>query len=158
MADSGSPRSDSGTDPGGAFKEARGAAAGQSERLADAASEAAERLAPHSESLARYAQRLGEGASDLAERLRTRSADQLFADLQAFARRNPTLFMVGAFAAGMAVTRLIKAPAADAGGRSTASRAAPRKQESGRSLHQEVAAGMSRAADEGSPGRATEPR
>ena len=62
--------------------------------------------------VARYAERAALGIDRLAEAVRQRSWNDIFADTEEFARRRPTLFVLGAIAAGFAAGCLAAAPAA----------------------------------------------
>jgi hypothetical protein len=59
--------------------------------------------------LAEYAQRLSEGVARVADHVRHRSLDELTADAQMLARRNPAVFLVGSVAVGLALSRFMKA-------------------------------------------------
>lgn len=62
--------------------------------------------------VARYAERAALGIDRLAEAVRQRSWDDILADTEEFAHRRPTLFVLGAIAAGFAAGCLAAAPAA----------------------------------------------
>jgi hypothetical protein len=85
------------------------AAADQAEAVAGAVRDAAGRLGEQNESLAEYAERVSEGVSRMADRLRNRSIDELTTDAQDLARHNPTIFLLGSVAVGLALSRFMKA-------------------------------------------------
>ncbi|MFO7276714.1 MAG: hypothetical protein DIU56_006740 [Pseudomonadota bacterium] len=87
------------------------AVAEQAETLAGAIDTAARQLGEQNQSLAGYASELAESIGRLAENLRSRSLDELAADTQALARRNPALFLLGSVAVGVALSRFVKASA-----------------------------------------------
>jgi hypothetical protein len=60
-------------------------------------------------SLADYTGELAENIRQLAEQLRHRSIDELLADTQTLAQRNPTMFLLGSVTAGVALSRFFKA-------------------------------------------------
>ena len=62
--------------------------------------------------VARYAERAALGIDRLAETVRQRTWNDILADTEEFARRRPTLFVLGAIAAGFAAGCLAAAPAA----------------------------------------------
>src|SRR5215212_3257817 len=64
-----------------------------------------------------YARQAGEKLQQVAERLESGGLEGALSDLQAFARRRPGVFLLGAAAAGFAVGRLVRgAQAANADG------------------------------------------
>lgn len=87
------------------------AVAEQAESLAGAIGTAARQLEEQNQSLAGYASELADSVGRLADSLRNRSLDELAADTQALARRNPTLFLLGSVAVGVALSRFMKASA-----------------------------------------------
>lgn len=91
------------------LEEGKNAAADQAERAADTLNDVAARVGEENQTLAQYAQRVSEGVSRLADRLRTRNLDDLSADVQSLARRNPTMFLLGSVAVGFALSRFLKA-------------------------------------------------
>lgn len=91
------------------LEEGKDVAADQAERLAQAADTAAAGLGDQDPTLANYASQLAAGMHRFAENLRHRSINELAADTQALARRNPTLFLLGSVALGVALSRFMKA-------------------------------------------------
>lgn len=87
----------------------KSAAADQVEQLASAVDTAAGELRDQDNTLAHYAGELASGMDRFAENLRTRSIDELAGDVQALARRNPTAFLLGSVALGVALSRFLKA-------------------------------------------------
>lgn len=85
------------------------AAADRTEELADTVRSVASQLEERAPGLASYAGDLASNMNRLAESLRTRSIDQLAADAQDIARRNPTLFFLGSAAVGVLLARFAKA-------------------------------------------------
>jgi hypothetical protein len=63
------------------------------------------------ESLAAYAGQLAGSMKNLADSLRQRNLDELVNDTQQLARSNPTLFLMGSVAVGIALSRFLKASA-----------------------------------------------
>src|SRR5690606_29180870 len=63
------------------------------------------------QTLAAYAGHLAQKLSWFADKLRTSSVDELMADAQAFARRNPGVFVLGSIGVGVALGRFLKASA-----------------------------------------------
>jgi hypothetical protein len=91
------------------LKQGKQAAADQADTVADALKDTADRLGERNASLAEYAQRLSEGVAQMADHVRHRSLDELTADAQALARRNPAVFLIGSVAVGLALSRFMKA-------------------------------------------------
>jgi hypothetical protein len=91
------------------LKQGKEAAADQTDTVADALRETADHLGERNASLAEYAQRLSEGVARVADHVRHRSLDELAADVQTLARRNPAVFLVGSVAVGLALSRFMKA-------------------------------------------------
>jgi hypothetical protein len=60
---------------------------------------------------AEYASEIGSTIKNFADNLQNRSIDDLVNDTRAFARRNPTMFLLGSIAIGVAVSRFLKASA-----------------------------------------------
>jgi hypothetical protein len=58
-----------------------------------------------------YANQLAEGIGRFGSRLRDSSIEDLAADLQSAARRNPAAFVLGGLALGIALARIVKASA-----------------------------------------------
>jgi hypothetical protein len=100
----------------------KGSAAGTIDQLASAVDNVRGDL-EGSPTLSRYAGELSGSMHGLAERLRSRSVDDLAADVRSLARRNPTVFVAGSIAIGLLGARFLKATArreettADTGGR-----------------------------------------
>jgi hypothetical protein len=85
------------------------AAASQVQQLAGAVEDAAGRL--QNDTLASYASDLGRRLSTFAERLQQKSVDEMLDEARGIARRNPTVFLLGSVAAGVALSRFLKASA-----------------------------------------------
>lgn len=82
--------------------------------FAEAVGSAADRLGElHHEGLAEYANRLSSQLSDVSDRLRSKSIDELADDVRRLAERNPALFLLGAVAVGVGLSRFAKASARD---------------------------------------------
>jgi hypothetical protein len=88
----------------------KGAAAGTIDQLADVVDKAGGDL-EGSPTLSRYASELSGSMHGLAERLRSRSIDDMAADVRSLARRNPTVFIAGSIAIGLLGARFLKATA-----------------------------------------------
>jgi hypothetical protein len=82
-------------------------AAEQIEEVAHALSRAGEQLESQP-TLAGYASQIATSVSNIATRLRDGSIEELIDDTRQLARRNPGLFMLGSFAAGVALARFLK--------------------------------------------------
>jgi hypothetical protein len=80
---------------------------------------------------AEYASEVGNSIKNFADSLQNRSINDLVEDTRAFARRNPTIFLLGSIALGVAVSRFLKASATH-----------PQRYESER-VHRETAVPMS---------------
>jgi predicted phage tail protein len=93
------------------LEQGKSGAADQAEAVAEAVDDTAERLRGQNESLAEYGHKISAAVSGMAERLRNSSLDQLAADAQDFARRNPSVFVIGSIAVGVALSRFVKASA-----------------------------------------------
>lgn len=98
----------------GQFEQGKQAAATQVERVASAVQHAATELGDGDGTLAGYATELSRGVQSLAENLRNRSVSDIAADMQTLARRNPTTFLLGSIAVGLALGRFMKASSARA--------------------------------------------
>ena len=86
------------------------AAADQAKSLAGAVERAAEDLREQNQqSLADYAGQLAGSMKSFADNLKSRSTDDLIRDTQQLARKNPTLFVLGSVAVGVALSRFFKA-------------------------------------------------
>jgi hypothetical protein len=88
-------------------------AAEQIEEVAHALSRAGEQL-ENQPTLAGYASHIADSVSNIATRLRDGSIEDLIDDTRQLARRNPGLFMLGSFAAGVALARFLKSSQAAA--------------------------------------------
>ena len=78
--------------------------------FAEALGSAATRLSElHHEGLADYTNRLSSQLSDVSSRLRDKSVDELAGDVRQLAERNPALFLLGAVAIGIGLSRFAKA-------------------------------------------------
>jgi hypothetical protein len=92
------------------FEERKHTAADQTEKLAGVVDRVSEELrGQDQESLAEYAGQLAGSMKNFAESLRQRSLDELVKDTQQLARSNPTLFLMGSVAVGIALSRFLKA-------------------------------------------------
>jgi hypothetical protein len=79
--------------------------------VAHALRKTAEELRQENELIGRYAEQAADQVERLAETVRQRGLGDLVADLDDFARRQPTMFLVGAVAAGFIVGRFMAASA-----------------------------------------------
>lgn len=86
-------------------------AAEQVEQVASALKSAGNQLGSQS-TLGNYAHQFADGVSRFGSRLRDGRIEELVSDVQTFARRNPTLFIVGGLALGVVLARVVKASAA----------------------------------------------
>src|SRR5918999_2192467 len=92
------------------FEARKHTAADQTEKLAGVVDRVAEELkGQDQQSLADYAGQLAGSMKSFAENLRGRSLDELVKDTQQLARNNPTLFLMGSVAVGIALSRFLKA-------------------------------------------------
>jgi hypothetical protein len=92
------------------FETRKQTAADQTEKLADVVERVSEELkGQDQESLADYAGQLAGSMKNFAESLRQRNLDELVKDTQQLARNNPTLFLMGSVAVGIALSRFLKA-------------------------------------------------
>jgi hypothetical protein len=66
--------------------------------------------------VSRYVEALGEGVTRVASYLESHDTRQLSGDLERFARRQPALFIGGAFALGFLAARLLKSSTPGDGG------------------------------------------
>lgn len=90
-------------------------AAEQIEDLADAIDMAGSHLDRSQPTIAGYAGRLADGVAGVAKRLREGSIEDLGRDARQLATRNPTMFLLGGVALGIAVAHLLKASSESAG-------------------------------------------
>jgi len=82
------------------------------DQVADAVHRASDELHQQEQhGLADYASQIASGISSFADTLRNRSIDDLLADTQAMARRNPTIFFLSSVGIGLALSRFLKASA-----------------------------------------------
>src|SRR5687767_8082149 len=94
------------------FEARKQTAADQTEKLAGVVDRVSEELKNQDqESLADYAGQLAGSMKNFAENLRQRNVDELVKDTQQLARSNPTLFLIGSVAVGIALSRFLKASA-----------------------------------------------
>ena len=94
------------------FETRKHRAADQTEKLAGVVDRVSEELkGQNQESLADYAGQLAGSMKNLANSLRQRNLDELVNDTQQLARSNPTLFLMGSVAVGIALSRFLKASA-----------------------------------------------
>lgn len=84
-------------------------AADEAEKAAAAAERISEDLRHDMPKVADYTAEIADSIRDFANQLRHRSIDDLLADTQELARRNPTLFFLGSAAIGVALSRFFKA-------------------------------------------------
>ena len=112
------------------FEAHKHTAADQTEKLAGVVERVAEEFkGQDQQSLAEYAGQLAGSMKSFAENLRDRSLDDVIRDTQQLARKNPTLFLMGSVAVGIALSRFFKA---------SADRSAPRDNEFGSNASQPV--------------------
>ena len=98
------------------FEARKHTAADQTEKLAGVVDRVSEELkGQNQESLADYTGQLAGSMKNFADSLRQRNLDELVNDTQQLARRNPTLFLMGSVAVGIALSRFLKASAARSG-------------------------------------------
>lgn len=84
-------------------------AADRIENFADMLRDTARRMDEEAPgALAGYAQQAVSGLDSAAQALRTKNIDTLIADVEGFARRQPTVFLLGSVAAGFALARFLK--------------------------------------------------
>jgi hypothetical protein len=94
------------------FETRKQTAANQTEKLAGVVDRvSAELKDQNQESLADYAGQLAGSMKNFADSLRQRNLDELVNDTQQLARSNPTLFLMGSVAVGIALSRFLKASA-----------------------------------------------
>ena len=92
------------------FEAHKQTAADQTEKLAAVVDRVSEELkGQDQESLADYAGQLAGSMKSFADSLRERNLDELVKDTQQLARNNPTLFLMGSVAVGIALSRFLKA-------------------------------------------------
>jgi hypothetical protein len=92
------------------FEARKQTAADQTEKLAGVVDRVSEELkGQNQESLADYAGQLAGSMKNFADNLRQRNLDELVNDTQQLARNNPTLFLMGSVAVGIALSRFLKA-------------------------------------------------
>jgi hypothetical protein len=92
------------------FETRKQTAADQTQKLAGVVDRVSEELKDQNqESLADYAAQLAGSMKNFAESLRHRNLDELVNDTQQLARNNPTLFLMGSVAVGIALSRFLKA-------------------------------------------------
>ena len=88
------------------------AAVNEAEKVAAVMEEASSKFRQNDlQTLADYASEIGLTIKTFADDLRHRSVDDLLKDTQALARRNPTAFLLGSVAIGVAISRFFKASA-----------------------------------------------
>jgi hypothetical protein len=83
-------------------------AADQVDQVANALRNAGDELGTQS-ALGSYANRFADSIGDLGRRLRERRIEDLAVDMQAAARRNPTMFLLGGLGLGIVLARLVRA-------------------------------------------------
>lgn len=85
-------------------------AAGGLDSLVSAASAAAEDLREHNQQgLSRYVNEIADSVASVASSLRNKSVDELVHEVEAIARKNPTLFLAGSLAVGLGIGRFARA-------------------------------------------------
>lgn len=92
------------------LEQGKDAAADQVQQLAGAVEDFAGKLG-ETNAFAGYAADFGRRLSAFADGLRDRSLEELAGDARELARRNPTLYLLGSVAVGMAFARFMKASA-----------------------------------------------
>jgi hypothetical protein len=98
------------------FEGRKQTAADQTEKLAGVVERVSEELKDQDQdSLADYTGQLAGSMKNFAESLRQRSLDEFVKDTQQLARSNPTLFLMGSVAVGIALSRFLKASAERSG-------------------------------------------
>lgn len=98
------------------FDNTRQQAASGLDALVDAADAAAENLDEHDQQgLSRYVTEIADSVASLANGLRHKSVDELVHDVEAIARKNPTLFIAGSLAIGLGIGRFARASAKSRG-------------------------------------------
>jgi hypothetical protein len=99
------------------FETRKHTAADQAEKLAGVVERVSDELKDQDqESLADYAGQLAGSMKNFADNLRQRNLDELVNDTQQLARNNPTLFLMGSVAVGIALSRFLKASSQRSGG------------------------------------------
>jgi hypothetical protein len=93
------------------LEKGKDAAADQVGQLAGAVEDVASKLGESNSTFASYASDLGHRISTFADGLHNRSIDDIVEEVRSLARRNPTLFLAGSVALGIAVSRFLKASA-----------------------------------------------
>ncbi len=94
------------------FDSTRQQAASGLDAVADAADAAAENLEEYDQQgLSRYVTEIADSVASLANSLRHKSVDELVHDVEAIARKNPTLFIAGSLAIGLGIGRFARASA-----------------------------------------------
>jgi hypothetical protein len=77
--------------------------------FADALRRTAGNLRGENETIARYAERAADRVEQLSETVRERHLGEIIAEVDEFARRQPTLFLIGALVAGFIAGRFVAA-------------------------------------------------
>lgn len=96
--------------------EQKGRAVHKVSALAEALKASGERLRQNDESrMAEYVERASDSLNSYAQRLRDRDLQEMYREAKDMARRNPSLFLGGAFALGFALTRFLKSSEEEAG-------------------------------------------
>lgn len=90
----------------------KASAADQVDHVATALHSAGDELGGQS-TLGNYANQFAGSIGRLGQRLRDSSVEDLAGDVQATARRNPTMFLLGGVALGFVLARLLKATTSD---------------------------------------------
>jgi hypothetical protein len=94
------------------FETHKHTAADQTEKLAGVVERVAEEFkGQDQQSLADYAGELAGGMKSFAENMRNKTLEDVIKDTQQLARNNPTLFLMGSVAVGIALSRFFKASA-----------------------------------------------
>jgi cytosine/adenosine deaminase-related metal-dependent hydrolase len=87
-------------------------AASQAEKVAAVVEQASSQFKEQNlQTLADYTSEIGSTIKSFSESLQNRSVEDLLKDVQSIARRNPTAFVLGSIAVGVAISRFFKASA-----------------------------------------------
>lgn len=106
------------------FADQKRRAVSELESIADALRQSGRRLKEQEqEGMAHYADRFADRVERISEVVRDKDIGHLVGEVETFARRQPALFLVGAFAAGFFVARLIKSTTGESPLESRAERA-----------------------------------
>ena len=95
----------------GKAEQSKAEVAGRAFTIASAIRTAGRELDAQGEPLGAYAEMAGDKVAELSRYLEDRSAGELIADVESMARRQPWIFVGGAFALGLVAGRFIKSGA-----------------------------------------------